>query len=110
MASAMLRGNTWLMNVLRLKSPALTVTALAACAWGRLRLRSAPGWNRLTSSIPRARENTEALTNHSIERRPMRPTEAELPRLLMPATSVANTSGAMIILIMRRKMSVTRLK
>ncbi|MND90790.1 hypothetical protein D3C80_828850 [compost metagenome] len=41
---------------------------------------------------------------------PMRPTEAASSMWAMPATRVVNTSGAMIILISRRKMSVTRLR
>ncbi|MNE89250.1 hypothetical protein D3C80_1866420 [compost metagenome] len=64
----------------------------------------------LTRSMPSAREKNEALTNQTIERRPIRPTEPELPKLLIPATNVAKTRGAIIILIIRRKMSVTRLK
>jgi hypothetical protein len=37
----------------------------------------------------------------------MRPTALVSPVLAIPATSVENTSGAMIILISRRKISVT---
>ena len=40
----------------------------------------------------------------------MRPTEREFPMLAIPPTSVANTSGAMIILINRRNISVTMVK
>ncbi|MCY1313027.1 hypothetical protein D9M70_635110 [compost metagenome] len=97
------------MKALRLKSPALIATAEAGDS-GMAMFRSAPGWKRLTRSIPRASEKTDALTNQAMERRPIRPTELELPRLLMPPTRVAKTSGAMIILIMRKKISVTRLK
>ncbi|MCY1421053.1 hypothetical protein D9M71_366960 [compost metagenome] len=67
----------------------------------------APGSNRLTSAIPIANEMAEAQTNQAMARKPMRPTERELPMLAIPPTSVANTSGAMIILIKRRKISVT---
>ncbi len=38
---------------------------------------------------------------------PTRPTLLVSPILAMPTVSVANTNGAMIILIRRRKMSVT---
>ncbi|MOA67412.1 hypothetical protein D3C78_1945760 [compost metagenome] len=41
---------------------------------------------------------------------PMRPTALASLMLARPVTRVAKTSGAMIILIMRRKMSVMRLK
>ena len=39
-----------------------------------------------------------------------RPTVRLSPKLAMPDTMVAKTSGAMIILISRRKMSVTSVK
>ena len=48
--------------------------------------------------------------NQNMARRPMRPTALASLMLARPDTRVANTRGAMIILIMRRKMSVIRLK
>ena len=44
--------------------------------------------------------------NQPSVRAPMRPSAAVSPMCAMPVTRVANTSGAMIILIRRRKMSV----
>ncbi|VTO18927.1 Uncharacterised protein [Brevundimonas vancanneytii] len=41
---------------------------------------------------------------------PIRPTEAASSMCAMPATRVVNTSGAMIILIKRRKTSVIRFR
>ena len=43
--------------------------------------------------------------NHASAFAPMRPTVFASPVPAMPATTVANTSGAMIILMSRRKMS-----
>ena len=51
-------------------------------------------------------EQNEATRNQPTALAPMRPTVFESPMLARPATRVAKTSGAMIILIMRRKMSV----
>jgi len=55
---------------------------------------------------PSSSEVIEAPRNHAIAFRPMRPTALPSPMPAMPATSVANTSGPMIILIIRMKMSV----
>ncbi|MCY1433532.1 hypothetical protein D9M71_495630 [compost metagenome] len=93
------------MKTLRLKSPVFT-TGLAAC-WTTSMFSPAPGWNRFTRPMPIASDITEAVTNQAMARRPMRPTEREFPMLAMPPTKVANTRGAMIILIMRNNMSVT---
>ncbi|TMG97743.1 MAG: hypothetical protein E6H71_08015 [Betaproteobacteria bacterium] len=45
--------------------------------------------------------------NHPIVFRPMRPSDLLSPMCAMPTTSVEKTSGAIIILMSRRKMSVT---
>ena len=55
---------------------------------------------------PSSSETNDALTNHSIALPPIRPTALVSPICATPTTSVVNTSGAMIILIKRRKMSV----
>ncbi len=57
--------------------------------------------------MPSSSEITEAITNQAKVRRPTRPSAAVSPMCAMPTTSVENTSGAMIILIRRRKTSVT---
>ncbi|MNT16475.1 hypothetical protein D3C72_1515790 [compost metagenome] len=80
------------------------------CASGIARFMCAPGWKMLTRARPSSREMAEAAMNQIIARMPMRPTALASLMLARPVTRVANTSGAMIILIMRRKMSVMRLK
>ena len=62
-----------------------------------------PGSNRLTRIRPRASDTSEALTNHSMALPPTRPTAPASDMWPMPTTRVENTSGAMIILIRRRK-------
>ena len=63
----------------------------------------APGSNKLTKIRPSVSETRDALTNHSIALPPTRPTADASAMWPMPTTSVENTSGAMIILISRRK-------
>lgn len=108
MASAMLLGNTCAMKALRVKSPVFRPAVAAAS--GSARFRCAPGWKMLTSARPSSSEMAEAAMNQNMARRPMRPTALASLMLARPDTRVANTRGAMIILIMRRKMSVIRLK
>ena len=55
---------------------------------------------------PSNSETSEALTNHSIALPPIRPTDFVSPICATPTTKVVKTSGAMIILIRRRKISV----
>ena len=62
-----------------------------------------PGANRLTRISPSVSDTSEALTNHSIALPPTRPTAPASDMCPMPTTRVENTSGAMIILIRRRK-------
>jgi hypothetical protein len=57
--------------------------------------------------MPSSSENSDAVMNHPIVLRPMRLIAFVSPMCAMPTTSVENTSGAMIILMRRRKMSVT---
>ena len=55
--------------------------------------------------MPSSSETSDAVMNQPSALRPMRPTVFASPVPAMPATTVANTSGAMIILMSRRKMS-----
>ena len=104
-ASVMLRGNRCVRKSFRFSASVFRwVDWLAA---GSAMSRCAPGCARLTKARPSASETSEAQANQPIARRPMRPIVPVLSMLAMPDTRVANTSGAMIILISRRKMSVT---
>src|SRR5436305_952574 len=69
----------------------------------------APGCSRLTMTSPSSRDTNEALTNQPMVFAKMRPSRAPLPIWAMPPTSVANTRGAMIILIRRRNSMAIRL-
>ncbi|MCY1544303.1 hypothetical protein D9M68_801780 [compost metagenome] len=108
MASTMLRGNTCVRKALSVKSPVFRPEE--ALTSGSVMFRCAPGWKILTSNSPSSSEMAEALMNQIMARMPMRPTALASLMLARPVTRVANTKGAMIILIMRRKMSVIRLK
>ena len=55
---------------------------------------------------PMVSETIEAVMNQAMVLTPTRPMEAASSMWAMPATRVENTSGAMIILISRRKTSV----
>ena len=63
-----------------------------------------PGSSQVASISPSVREMTDAKMNQPSALPPIRPTVAISPIFAMPTTSVENTSGAMIILISRRKM------
>ena len=63
---------------------------------------ASPGRNRFTRIRPSDSEMSEAMKNQPSALTPMRPTSLASPILAMPTTRVANTSGAMIILIRRR--------
>ena len=69
-------------------------------------MRLSPGRRMLTMTRPSSRETREALTNQSIALPPIRPTALVSPICATPTTRVVKTSGAMIILINRRKISV----
>ena len=96
------------MKALSVKSPVFRPEV--APASGSARFMCAPGWKILTRARPSSSEMAEAAMNQIMARMPMRPTALASLMLARPVTRVANTSGAMIILIMRRKMSVMRLK
>ena len=108
MASTMLFGNTWVMKSFRLS--ALVFRPAAAPTSGSGTLSASPGRRLLATTSPISREQNEAATNQPSARRPIRPTVRESPMAARPLTSVVNTSGAMIILIMRRNTSVRMLK
>jgi len=74
---------------------------MAAQDWMRAG-KFAPGCNRLTMINPSSSETNEALTNQPMVFAKIRPSLEPLPMWAMPPTRVANTSGAMIILIRRR--------
>ena len=74
---------------------------------GSGRLSDVPGCKTLTRSIPRSSEKSDAVMNQPMVLMPMRPSDLVSPMWAMPTTRVENTSGAMIILIRRRKTSVT---
>ena len=78
--------------------------ALSGSVPGKL----APGCSRLTITRPSSSETKEALTNQPMVLAKMRPSLEPLPIWAMPPTSVANTSGAMIILIRRRNSMAIR--
>jgi hypothetical protein len=69
---------------------------------GRVPGKLAPGCSMLTITRPSSSDTNEALTNQPMVFAKMRPSRAPLPIWAMPPTKVANTSGAMIILIRRR--------
>ena len=102
-ASKKLRGNTWAMNSRRLRPPVFRLVATSFSGSGSPRSR--PGWNRFAKNMPSNSDTSDAVMNHSSALAPMRPTAFASPMPVMPATTVANTSGAMIILISRRKTS-----
>ena len=56
--------------------------------------------------MPTRSDTSDAPMNQTIALPPMRPTALVSPMCATPTTSVENTSGAMIILMRRRKMSV----
>src|SRR5882672_11303294 len=103
-ASKALRGTRCVTN--SLNEIDATLRLVEAEASGRGRLRASPGASRFTMTSPRSSENRDAEMNHAMVLTPMRPIAAVSPICAMPTTSVENTSGAMIILINRRKMSV----
>ena len=73
------------------------------------RATPAPGWNTFTSTRPMTSATVVASSNQTIALRPMRPIARRSPVPAMPTTSVEKSSGAMIILIIRRNRSATGL-
>ena len=104
MASTIDVGTRWVTKPLSVKASVLAAVGAAAAAVSRC--SPAPGCSRWTIIRPTNSETTEAPMNQVMVLTPMRPTEAASSMWAMPATRVVNTSGAMIILIRRRKTSV----
>lgn len=102
-ASANDLGTRWFTNSLSVNLPVAACVAWWVSGSGRPRL--APGWSTLARTRPRASETSEAVRNHAMALRNTRPTAAASPMWAMPTTSVEKTSGAISILISRRKMS-----
>ena len=90
-----------------LASKALLATPDTASAAGSASPTPTPGASRLTINMPSDSDTIDAVMNHANVRTKVRPTAPPLPIWAMPTTSVDSTSGAMIILISLRKMSVT---
>ena len=107
MASKMEVGTRWVMKPCREKA---SVDAAVAAAVASGRCMPEPGCSSCTMTSPSSNDTTEAPMNQTMVLTPMRPTEAASSIWAMPATRVVNTRGAMIILIRRRKMSVTRFR
>src|SRR6516165_608661 len=102
-ASTALFGTRWVTKSLNDNEAALRFVAALASGSGRLRL--SPGRRMLTMIKPSSKDTNEALTNHNIALPPIRPTDLVSPICATPTTKVVKTSGAMIILIRRRKMT-----
>lgn len=108
MASMMLLGKTWVIKSFRFSAPVFRFSPAADSGSGTF--SAWPGCSTLAKIRPMNSEQNEAPMNQPSARLPMRPTERASPMPARPATRVANTSGAMIILIRRRKISVRMLK
>jgi hypothetical protein len=104
-ASTALLGTRWVTNSFSDIAVALTLVVAVASGSGMFRL--SPGRSRLTITMPSSSDTSEALTNHAMAFSPMRPIALVSPMCATPTTRVQNTSGAMIILIRRRKMSLS---
>ncbi len=106
-ASAIEVGIRWVRNfsIEKAETGRPVDCALSGSVPGKL----APGWSRLTMTRPSISETKEALTNQPMVLAKMRPSLEPEPIWAMPPTRVANTSGAMIILIRRRKITAIRL-
>ena len=99
-ASAIEVGTRWIRNFSNEKAD--TGRPVDCALSGSVPGKLAPGCSRLTITRPSRSETKEALTNQPMVFAKMRPSREPEPMWAMPPTSVANTSGAMIILIRRR--------
>ena len=84
----------------------LVMVTWLAPASGAGSARPAPGAIQVTITRPSTSDIREAHTNQPSVRSPTRPSRLASPMCAIPTESVANTSGAMIILIRRRNKSV----
>ena len=85
----------------------LTARPVPTVSVGMLRFRPLPGCSRVTINSPTRMESTDELINHTIALPPTRPIVDVSPSFIMPTVRVLNTSGAITILISRRKISVS---
>ena len=99
-ASAIEVGIRWVRNFSI--ENADTGRPVEAALSGRVPGKLAPGCSKLTITRPSSSDTNEALTNQPMVFAKIRPSRAPLPIWAMPPTRVANTKGAMIILIRRR--------
>ena len=106
MASMIDAGTRCGTNSLSVSAETLRLVAVPASGSGRLMF--APGCRTLTITSPSSSDTIEADTNQPIVLSPIRPTAALSPMCAIPTTRVENTSGAMIILISRKKTVVMR--
>ncbi|MNN53341.1 hypothetical protein D3C81_1680860 [compost metagenome] len=104
MASATDFGTRCAMKSLSVKALVLRLVAAPTSGSGRPMLM--PGWSTVAMIRPSVSDTSEAVMNHASAFTPTRPTVLASPMWAMPMTSVEKTSGAMIILISRRKTSV----
>ncbi|MNP18506.1 hypothetical protein D3C76_1109900 [compost metagenome] len=84
----------------------LTASPVSTDSTGIARFRPAPGCSSVTINKPTRIDSTEELINHTMALPPTRPMVDVSPSFMMPTVSVLNTSGAITILISRRKISV----
>jgi hypothetical protein len=87
----------------------LRAMAASSCVSATGRVTPAPGRNTFIITRPTTSATVVASSNQRIALRPMRPIARRSPLPAMPTTSVENSSGAMIILIMRRNTSASGL-
>jgi hypothetical protein len=104
-ASTMDLGTRCVTNSLRVSPEVLRLAETPASGIGSP--RSTPGCMMLTMNMPSRSDTREALMNQPMVLSPMRPSAEPEPIWVMPTIRVEMTSGAMIILISRRKRSVT---
>ena len=103
MASITLLGTVCSIKPVKVSAPAwMPELALAS---GSGRSSTWPGSRKFTNKSPSVSETNEAKTNQASALPPTRPTVATSLMRPSPTASVENTSGAMIILIRRRKIS-----
>ena len=104
-APAILVGMVWDKNAFSVIPP--TARPVSTASFGIARFRPLPGRSSVTINSPTRMESTDELINHTIALPPTRPMVEVSPSFIMPTVSVLKTSGAITILIRRRKISVS---
>ena len=104
MASKMLTGKICLTNSGRLRL--LLFNPVLAAISGKVNSTPMPGCKIFTITKPSNRETKDIEINHAKVFKPTRPIVEASPILAIPTTKVANTNGAIIILIKRKNTSV----